>query len=112
MILTVAPVTIMAEGTTPDYTGGTLIGSYTLTSDFVASDLGKKVVVEKSTSDKYYDVEYTNDGIVVKRTEEPLPETTSEQGKQIQRMSFVFSKLVEDAANNTKTYQRGLSGVY
>jgi len=67
MILTVAPVTIMAEGTTPDYTGGTLIGSYTLNSDFVASDLGKKVVIERNTTDEYYDVEYTNEGIAITR---------------------------------------------
>jgi len=109
MILTVAPVTIMAEGTTPDYTGGTLIGSYTLNSDFVASDLGKKVVIERNTTDEYYDVEYTNEGIAITRSDETATATDS---KQITKFSFVLGKLVEDATNNTKTYQSGLSGIY
>ena len=108
MILSVAPVTIFAAED-PGYSGGTLIGDYTLDADFGASELGKLVIGDKTTTSTLFDSTYTNDGLTISRTS-----ASSTNGNAVATLAIKFAALIgeKDTENNTETYQQGFSGIY
>ena len=85
--------------------GGTVLGEYTLNSEFAATDLGKKVI--RIITNSYFNTEATNDGIVVTRSDKA--DTTS---NNVQSLALRLVNAIEDEDNKTVTYQTGFSGTY
>jgi len=120
---------IAKEGTpppvVPEESRGKLIMDYKLNKEFAESYIGKKVIVDRFALNKAagtaygFTSIYTDEGITIEHTEDALfledenGNPTTSTFTNVDAFALNFAYLFEDdTANNTKTYQTGLTGVY